>query len=101
MSISKDLDKTSSYEICACLVIQSCRILCEPLDCSPPDSSVHGIFQAKILEWVAISFSRGSSQPEISLKEMTSRNTETSTWGRTLIRLSKLCFSETVCVCVC
>jgi len=33
------------------------------MDCNPPDSSVHGIFQARILEWVAISFSRGSSQP--------------------------------------
>ena len=34
-----------------------------PMDCSPPGSSVHGILQARILEWVAISFSRGSSQP--------------------------------------
>ena len=37
--------------------------LCDPMDCSPPDSSVYGILQARILEWVAISFSRGSSQP--------------------------------------
>ena len=36
-------------------------ILCDPMDCSPPGSSVHGISQAKILEWAAISFSRGSS----------------------------------------
>ena len=36
---------------------------CDPMDCSPPGSSVHEIFQARILEWVAISFSRGSSQP--------------------------------------
>ena len=35
--------------------------LCNPMDYSPPDSSVHGIFQARILEWVAISYSRGSS----------------------------------------
>ena len=42
---------------------QSCPTLCDPVDCSLPDSSVHGILQAKILEWVAISFSRGSSQP--------------------------------------
>ena len=34
-----------------------------PMDCSPPGSSVHGISQARIVEWVAISFSRGSSQP--------------------------------------
>ena len=37
--------------------------LCDPVDCSPPGSSVHGILQARILKWVAISFSRGSSQP--------------------------------------
>ena len=36
---------------------------CDPMDCSPPDSSVHGILQARILEWVAISFSRVSSRP--------------------------------------
>ena len=40
-----------------------CLTLCDPMDCSPPGSSIHGIFQARILEWVAISFSRGSSQP--------------------------------------
>ena len=44
-------------------VAQSCLTLCDPMDCSPPGSSVHGILQARILEWVAISFSRGSSQP--------------------------------------
>jgi len=38
-------------------VAQSCPTLCDPMDCSPPGSSVHGIFQAWILEWVAISFS--------------------------------------------
>ena len=42
-------------------VTQSCPTLCDPMDCSLPGSSVHGIFQATILEWVAISFSRGSS----------------------------------------
>ena len=43
------------------LVTQSCLTLCDPVDCSPPGSSVHGILQARVLEWVAISFSRGSS----------------------------------------
>ena len=43
-------------------VAQSCPILCDPVDGSPPSSSVHGILQARILEWVAISFSRGSPQ---------------------------------------
>ena len=45
------------------LVTQSCLTVCDPVDCSPPGSSVHGIFQAKILEWVAIPFSMVSSQP--------------------------------------
>ena len=44
-------------------VTQSCPTLCDPMDCSLPGSSVHGTFQAGILEWVAISFSRGSSTP--------------------------------------
>ena len=43
------------------LVAQSSITLCDPMDCSPPGSSVHGILQARILEWVAIPFSRGSS----------------------------------------
>ena len=42
---------------------QSCLTLCEPMDCSPPGSSVHGILQAGILEWVAMPSSKGSSQP--------------------------------------
>ena len=44
-------------------VAQSCPTLCDPMDCSLPGFSVHGIFQARILEWAAISFSRGSSRP--------------------------------------
>ena len=44
-------------------VIQLCLTLCDPMDYSLPGSLVHGIFQARVLEWVAISFSRGSSQP--------------------------------------
>ena len=42
---------------------QSCPTLCDPMDCSLPGSSLHGILQARVLEWVAISFSRGSSWP--------------------------------------
>ena len=48
--------------ICVCMCIKSCPALCDPMDCSPSGSSVHGTFQARILEGVAISFSRGSSQ---------------------------------------
>ena len=61
---------TSLHLMCACSVIesesevaQSCLTLCDPVDCSPPGSSIHGILQARILEWVTISFSRGSSRP--------------------------------------
>ena len=53
-----------SIPMCVCAKsLQSCLTLHSPMDCSPPGSSVHGISQTKILEWVAISFSRGSSQP--------------------------------------
>ena len=45
-------------------VVQSCPTLCDPMDCSPPGSSVHGIFQARILEWVAISSCSESFQPK-------------------------------------
>ena len=48
---------------CVCvLVTHSCPTLCNPMGCSPPGSSVHGILQVRMLEWVAISSSRGSSQ---------------------------------------
>ena len=46
-----------------CLVTQSCPTLCNPMDSSPPGSSIHGILQATILEWAAVPSSRGSSQP--------------------------------------
>ena len=45
------------------MLLQLCPILCDPMDGSPPGSSVHGILQTRILEWIAISSSRGSSQP--------------------------------------
>ena len=49
----------TGYDVCT----QSRPAVCNPMDCRPPGSSVHGISQARTLEWVAISFSRGSSQP--------------------------------------
>ena len=52
---------------CVCVCAQSCPTLCDLMDCSPPGSSVHRIFQARILEWVAIFYSRGSSQPRENL----------------------------------
>ena len=66
--------------VCACVCVcvrvrtrtQLCLMLCDPMDCSLPGSSVHGIFQAKILEWVAIFYSRGSSQPWIEPSSLVS-----------------------------
>ena len=52
---------TCLFFFCVCL--QSCPTLCNPMDCSSPASFVHGILQARILEWLAISHSRGSSRP--------------------------------------
>ena len=51
----------SSYLLYSCMYVQSCLTVCDPLDCSPPSSSLHAIFQGRILEWVTISFSRDSS----------------------------------------
>ena len=50
------------------LLAQSCPTLCDPMNCSPPGSSVHGILQARIMEWVAIAFSRGSSRPRDQIR---------------------------------
>ena len=52
-------------EFVCVLVAQSCPTLCDPMDCSPLGSSVHGIFQARIMEWVAISFFRDLPDPGI------------------------------------
>ena len=53
----------------ACMHAQSCLILCDPMDCSPPGSSVHGVLQVRILEWFAISSPRRSS-PDLGVKPM-------------------------------
>ena len=53
----------TTFILCTCSVAQSCPTLCDPMDYSPQSSSVHGISQARILEWIAISYSRGSSWP--------------------------------------
>ena len=60
--------KIKCDNVCLCvLVAQPCLTLCDPMDCSPLVSSVCGILQARILEWVTIPFSRGSSQLRIKL----------------------------------
>ena len=67
-----ELNAIFEYTVCVlriwcvclvCSVAQLCPTLCNPVDCNPPGSSFHGIFQARTLVSVAISFSRGSSQP--------------------------------------
>ena len=67
-------------------VTQLCPTLCDPVDCSPPGSSVHGILQARILEWVAISFSRGSSGPrdQTQVSQIAGRGFNLSHQGRPL-----------------
>ncbi|CAN0569010.1 unnamed protein product [Rangifer tarandus platyrhynchus] len=52
-------------DFCEHVCVLSCLTVCNPMGCSPPGSSIHGIFKARILKWVAISFSRESSQPRI------------------------------------
>ena len=53
----------SLFRMCESEVAQSCPTLCDPVDCNQLGSFVHGILQARILEWIATSFSRGSSRP--------------------------------------
>ena len=57
------LDLSFVSAVLLCSVAQSCLTLCSPMDCSPPGSSTQGIFQVRILQWSAISYSRGSSWP--------------------------------------
>ena len=71
-------------------VAQSCQTLCDPMDCSLPGSCVHGIFKARVLEWVAISFSRGSSRPR-------GRTWESWAVGRRFHRLSHQGSPVTAC----
>ena len=61
-SLVKNLPEMQECCVCA-KSLQSCLTLCDPLDCSPPGSSVHGILQARLLKWVAMPSCRGSSRP--------------------------------------
>ena len=68
MDLTEDIKKRwQEYTESESEVTQSCPTLCDPVDSSLPGSSVHEILQARILEWVAISFSRGSSRPREEL----------------------------------
>ena len=61
----KELEMVRDPVCCAvlCLVTHLCPTLCDPMDCSPPGDSVRGVLQTRILEWVDMPSSRGSSQP--------------------------------------
>ena len=60
--IQTEINQKNKYGMCVKL-IQSCPSVCDPVDCSPPGSSVHGTLQARILKWVTMPLSRGSSWP--------------------------------------
>ena len=97
--------------ICACSVAQLCMTLCDPMDCSLPDFSVHGTSQSRILEWVAIFFCRRSSWPrnQTCVSCLAGRFFITELPGKPLhiykslhiciyIHISMLC--EAICICV-
>ena len=77
--------------------------LCEPMDCSLPGSSVHGISQARILEWVAISFSRDLPHPEIDLSTLVSPAlasgflTTSATWEEEIKQINVKSFRSLHC----
>ena len=52
--MGKESEKNSTYNIYACFVTQPCLTLCDPVDCSPPGSSVYGILQARMFEWIGM-----------------------------------------------
>ena len=83
------------FHVCVCAkLLQSCLTLCDPMDYSLPGFSVLGILQARILEWVAMPCSRGSSQPRdgtcVSLSPaLSGRFFTTSTTWETLLNVSQ------------
>ena len=96
----------NNFSICVYIykvseVAQSCPTLCNPMDCSLPGFSVHGIFQARVLEWVAISFSRRSSLPRdwTWISCIVARPFTIST-TREVLCISMYMFMY-VCVCLC
>ena len=76
--------RTNLTNVLSAKLLQSCPTFCDPMDCSPPGSSVHGILKARILEWVAISFSRGSSDPGIEPRSpaLQANSLPTELWGK-------------------
>jgi len=86
-----------------CMCAQSCLILCDLMDCSLPGSSVHGIFQASILQWVAISSSRGASWPRIWTCVSCIAGRFLTTWAMYVsgyVQICVLCMPVYICVFV-
>ena len=94
---------SKGLEICVvlCLVSQSCPTLCDPMDCSPPGSSVQGILQARILEWVAMPSSRRSSQPRDQTQVSCNAGRFFTSWATWESPDTYVCMCVCVCVCVC
>ena len=65
---------------------QSCLTLCDPTDCNPPGSSIHGVLQSGILEWVALFYSRGSSNPGIETESLASPASQVDSLPRSNLR---------------
>ena len=85
---------------CVCvLVAQSCLTFCNPMDCSPSGPSVRGILQARILEWVAISFSRGSSWSRDRTWVSCIAGRFFTFWAKILGGPLKSCYNTTWCSC--
>ena len=95
----------ASHKVCCfCLAAKLCLIFCDPVDCSPPGSSAHGIFQARTLEWGAISSSRGSSRPRdrtrVSCISCTGRQADSlprTTWEAHYMRCDIYLYRTLVC----
>ena len=84
------------YCMYVCCVCSSRPTLCDPMDCnSPPGSSVHGLFQARILEWVAYPFSRGSSQPRNQIQVSCIAGRFFTVWATRQARRHVKCYKRT------
>ena len=80
-------------------VAQSCHTLCDPMDYSLPGSSVHGIFQEIVLDWIAIPFSRGSSQPRDQTHVSCIVDRRFTIWATRESMLPMLCYAKSLQSC--
>ena len=93
--------KGKSFNLLPLNIMLSVSDSCDPMDCSLPGSSVHGILQARILEWVAISFSRGSSRPKNQTWVSCIAGRYFTNWTtREALKYNISCCSLFVCFCL-